>query len=853
VTRTFAFALGVGFLAALLGQVPAQDKGPPKKDKDGGKGREEYSEFGRKPESVEDYWHAVQFELDVGRHELAARALRGLLDRKPTDDELVKLEERDGMPAFLRLRTIPKWSDDPKVNEQAIKNADELADRVAGALQRVLGDPKRINRLIKLLTGDREERAFAARELYRAKAAAVPPLVTALREGSGEDREAVLSLLPRLARETVPPLIAALDIPDPDLRVDLIDVLLKRGESDAVPWLWYYAGSPKQPERVRRKATEALATLLKRPAGSLPAAVVGLTREAERYYNHKVIFTNPAKVVVWRWDGKALVTGWPNAPTVPATQAEEYYGLHFARQALDIDPTYTPAQQVFLALALEKGIERTGLDRPLAKGAPDVQKLLATVNPTLIIRVLDQALSENRLPVILGAVRALGDLEETRANLPGARGEPALVRAMNYPDRRVQMAAAEALLRIPARPSPTTSARVLDVLRRAAGVEPEAKAPPRVLIGFADDTLNDRAGQALQEAGYEAVKVRSGRQALQRLAEAADIDALLIATDLPDPGLAPLVGQLRGDPGTGRLPLWLVLPGDTQDTVLQERRRLDQDLSNFRTRRRGLVELRARKEHDLLTEKNVGNAAVLRQEIERIDKELATTYADERENALLARRKQVEQELLTAPRDRTGSLRRLAEHYDNVWLMPGVVARDPALLKPELAAAFENTAPPLSEAERKDYAERALRWLARIARGEVPGYDVVPAADALYKALHATGLSEQAVIAAIEATGRLPGTRPQNELARVVLDAKRPVGVRSAAAAELLRNIQEHAPALTAAQRQALETLAAARDTDAGLRERVELLIGATRPDARLTGERLKGFEPRPAPPPKEK
>jgi hypothetical protein len=842
-------------LAAFAAPVPAQDQAPPPK-KGGREKEEEYREFGKKPETVEDFWHALQFELDVGRHELAARLLRGLLDRKPSDEELMKIEEQDGMAAFLRLRTIPKWADDPKVHAQAVKDADELAERAAGALQRVLGDPKRINRLIKDLTGDREERAFASRELYRARAAAMPPLIAALRDAGGEEREAILSLLPRLAADTVPPILAALDVPDNNLRVDLIEVLRKRGEHAAAPWLWYYAGSPKQPEQVRRTATEALAYLLRTPADKLPAAVAALTREADRYYRHQVVFPNPAKVVVWRWDGKALVTGWPNAPTVPASRAEEHYGLRFARQALDIDPAYAPAQQVFLALALEKGVERTGLDQPLGKGAPDVQKLVSTVNPTLLIQVLDRALTENRVPVILGAVRALGDLEETRAVLPSAKGEPALVRALNYPDRRVQMAAAEALLRLPVKPSPTTAARVLDVLRRAAGIEPDGKAAAKVLVAFGTDARNDLAARAAQEAGLDVVRARNGREVLQRLAEASDIDALLIATDLPDPGLAPLLGQLRGDVGFGRLPLWLVPPGVTQDTLREDRRRIDQELVAYRTGRRTLTAERALVERALSGAKTPGDAAARRRELEGIDKELASRYAPEQEDALRAQRRRVEQELLTAPPDREMALRRLAEHYRNVWVVSPAVARNPELLKRAFAEALAQAGPPLTEAERKDYAERSLLWLARIARGEVPGYDATPAADGLYKALREPGLSDRALIAAAEATGRLPGSRPQTELAEVVLNPKRSVAVRSAAAAALLRNVQQHSPALTAAQVQALEALAAAGGTDPKLREDVDLLIGATRPDARLTGERLKGFEPKPAaplPPPKEK
>ena len=66
---------------------------------------------------------------------------------------------------------------------------------------------------------------------------------------------------------------------------------------------------------------------------------------------------------------------------MPATRAEEYYGLRFAGQALALDPAYEPAQMVLLSLALEKAMEQAGSAQPLAVTNPSVHELLATVNP----------------------------------------------------------------------------------------------------------------------------------------------------------------------------------------------------------------------------------------------------------------------------------------------------------------------------------------------------------------------------------------------------------------------------------------------------------------------------------------
>src|SRR5207244_3569963 len=104
----------------------------------------------------------------------------------------------------------------------------------------------------------------------------------------------------------------------------------------------------------------------------------------------------------------------------------------------------------------DKGSERAG-----------VKEVLRSANPELVIAVLNKALTEQRLPVILAAAAALGDQAEIRALRPSGSEVPVLVRALDYPDRRVQLTAADAVLRIPTVPAAPVAARVIEILRRA--------------------------------------------------------------------------------------------------------------------------------------------------------------------------------------------------------------------------------------------------------------------------------------------------------------------------------------------------------------------------------------------------
>jgi CheY-like chemotaxis protein len=815
--------VGVALLmAALMSRAPAQEGKDAAKDKQPAAppaarpappppaeppsqpAEGDYRQFFKKPQTPAEFWKALQFELEVGRGDLAAELLHGLVDSKPSDEALVDLVDREGMAALLRLRNLKPWVPTPKFDfkdadaeiaklqksgsdpdrlgklledaKRARKEAQDAATlstraeadtetliaAVTEATRKVRGDPRRIGSLITQLSATPEEAAYAFRELHKSGALAVPQMIEALRSPTATDRAELLSALQRLGSDVVPPMVAALDGDDVQLKVDLLDVLRRRFAREAVPNLWFLAASPAEPEIVRRKATETLAALLDTQPSRLPPAKVALTREAERYDHHQVIFPNPTAVVIWRWDNGRIVPGWPGAPTVPATAAEEYWGIRFANQALRLDPAYRPARVALLNIVLDKGTEKAGVVQPLAKGAPRAHALLASTNPELVDAVLERALDERRTPVVLNAVRTLGGLADPRAGRPSVKGEPVLIRALYYPDRRVQMAAAEAVLRGPETLSQAAAGRVVEVLRRVLAAEPAAANVPKVLVAFPTPEYAGRVAGAVRSAGFEPVTATTGREVMRRLGQAADIDLLLIDAALPDPGLAGLLGQLNADVHAGHLPI-----------------------------------------------------------------------------------------ILTAAPEREGALRRYAERDPRVFVAPAGIALAPAELKALVRSRLADSpsGPPLSAAELQDYAERAIRHLNALAHGIPPGGDVRPAAEAILDALRAGKLTPEGQLAAISAVGKLFGARAQHELVAVVLNGQRPVPVRVAATRELIRHIQQNGALLSHTQAGAIESLFADAATDPALKAELALVLGSLKPDERVTGERLLRHQPAPPPP----
>src|SRR5947209_4575676 len=124
IPRAYRFLMGAVLLLAALSCTLAQDaekdkdkdkdKPPPKKEAGGVpidevRPGEEYRRFFKKPTTVPDYWAALKFEIEVGKKDLAALLLRGMLALKPSEEDLVKIHEEDGMIAFLRLRNLRPW------------------------------------------------------------------------------------------------------------------------------------------------------------------------------------------------------------------------------------------------------------------------------------------------------------------------------------------------------------------------------------------------------------------------------------------------------------------------------------------------------------------------------------------------------------------------------------------------------------------------------------------------------------------------------------------------------------------------------------------------------------------------
>jgi hypothetical protein len=764
--------LGVFVVGLLLAGQPAQaqpKKKPPKVDEKEAmaellqKADEEYRLYFKRPEKVPEFWAAMRFEIGVGKFDLAALHLKRLLEKEPKEDvdkELMLIEEAQGMSGFLKFQQIKKWSEIPGFQKEAEKNVDLLIQRVTAALDKHLSDPKRINKFIQNLDAETpEERAYAFVQLDRSRARAASYLIETLERTKFNQAlyGRIVEAMVRLNPEIVPAFLEALkarnvkDAQAPELRSTLIDIVRRRADKRAIPYLWHLSSSPIYPPEIQAKAKATLAVLLKTPVEELPPAKMALTELAERYYQHKVKFADPKGIKIWPWNGHSLASA-PVLLTAP--QAEELYGLRYAREALDLAPAYKPAQQVFLNLTLDHTFAFEPDQFHLSKRPADLKNLLATIDSDLLLATLDRGLVESNLQVILPTIEALGERGEVRAARLSNSGQPfGLVKALFYPDRRVQFAAVQAMLRLPGVKVPVASQRIVEVLRRFLAAE----AQPKALVAF---TPKDKAAEMrklVKELGFEPVLVNTIKEAFENLNRSADFDLILMTAN-SSPDLPFALAQFRGDQDSGRLPL-LVL-------------------------------------------------------------------ADKKD------------------RER---LQRLAKGYRNTWVLPEVMTTMPEELKTEIEQRIKESAgAKLSAKERQHFTRQALDYLWRMGRGEMAGYDIRPAQEALVQVLTSPDLAVQA----IEVLGRLPGNDAQRRLAGLVLDPA--LGkLRLTAALELNRHIQKNGVVLSNLQIKELRASFNDPKESPELKAQLALVIGSLRPRPGVTGTRL--FEFQPAPPPAAK
>ena len=471
----------------------------------------------------------------------------------------------------------------PPRRRRSAQRSRKLIKRSKAASDKLLRDPARVAKFIGNLGATYEERVYAELQLRRMGDFAVPAMVDALRSTNDKALYAgILSAIKQLEGSAIAGWIAALDGLTPDQQYGVINAIAARpdvlnlqtfAQYDLAPTLWRIMAQPRNQSPTLRTLAESLLNKVlpgSKADSKLPEAE--LTVIARTFFDHKARFAatrtnpdgSPSTVPLWIWDEKTNKLA--KVEEVPIGNAEEHYGLQYARWALDRKPDYEQAQALILALSAERAMERAKLGN-LATAEPATFKLLSDAPSPVLGYLLSRGMTQKRTALVLAMLQVLGDRADRDTATPpaGLPSRPALlVQALSYPDPQVQFAAASALLRSPVEVPPEARRLVVDILRRAAGADTSlpADAKGMALIVDPNKTRSDALAFILRGLGYEVEVVSTGRDLLRRIARSSDFDLIFIDHHAPNPTLIDLIGQISADTKAANRPVFVIASVD---------------------------------------------------------------------------------------------------------------------------------------------------------------------------------------------------------------------------------------------------------------------------------------------------
>ena len=319
--------------------------------------------------------------------------------------------------------------------------ATRLEDRFEAGRTSVIRNADRLMESIALLQGSTRQRLLAKERLAEAGEYAVPHLLRTLHNSNDSSTARnVKEMLAYIGRDAVLPLSIALPHIDDDSQILVARVLGDIGYPHTAPALVALINSDHAAPKVRQAATLALNTIGIDKKATLTTLQ---TIVAMQFYGRETSVIPEAIAgtnIFWMWDPTDQLI----AQDVPEEVYDDVMAMYFASEALATDSENAGAMSVFVAANLRRDRELEGQNDLVYGNLPYSPAFYATVfGPEVAQQVLAKALEDLDTPLALDAINALSRTAGADS-LIGGEDKP-LVRALYYPDRRVQYEAAMTL------------------------------------------------------------------------------------------------------------------------------------------------------------------------------------------------------------------------------------------------------------------------------------------------------------------------------------------------------------------------------------------------------------------------
>ncbi len=384
------------------------------------------------------------------------------------------------------------------------------------------------------------------------------------------NRTSAIIGLQKLGPVAVVPLLQALASSDSIQVQNCLFVLGNIGDFRAAGAMRTIVDDPSYPNTVRTAARKAIVKLTGIGPDPLARSASDYYLETARGYyedDPEAMSDLGIDTLFWQWESGKLV-----GQKIPPFLINEMLAEEACLGALRTSPNNKQAWDLLLLTYLAQYTEVSDLaiaaQEKKAQLSADEETMLKRVNrlmwriravaaiggPEALGSALTKAMADRRGRLAEVAARILGQV------IPRGTAPPAsLTRALSYGDRRVQYAAALALVRISPTQAFDEARLVVSILGRALG----EKAPRLVLVVSDKPALRKKISRAIREAGHLAAQSFNGPAALDIARRWPLFDLIVVDTNMAGMAGYQIYETLRQDLRTQNIPFVAVLkPSD---------------------------------------------------------------------------------------------------------------------------------------------------------------------------------------------------------------------------------------------------------------------------------------------------
>lgn len=517
----------------------------------------------QEPKSPGELLEAVILLVDFARPKLAKVYLDELKASDLDDAALLKLRDKHGAALFLKLARI----------KQLQPTSTELLMKINAAFRKSGADPKRVDNLIDKLEGSLKERDVAINALSSAGTVVVPRLLNRFSiSDNDQSRDQILEAMVKMGSPVVPALVAAVQSPDKRIRLASIEVLGRVGDRSALDYLWFPAYSKAENAQVRETSRTAINRILRlKTEESKPPLPSQIANELKRLalvhyqnkYNWKIDDTRGDDLVsYWEWNRKKNQLA---VEYVSGELASKQTGIIFAKEAFQLLPENKELQSLYLGMALALDISGNEKGAGATIGTGSAMTTALTTGEDVVSKTLTQALKYQRPDIAELSLQALSQIgSRAQLSMPTGKQSP-IVAALNYPDRRVQFAAATTVLQLDPQKPFRGSTRVVSILTRALRNE----GVPAAIVIHPHSEISVSIASLMREVGFNAGTAKTGSEGFTLATKRDDIELILVDANVARWGLSQTISNIRADARTAYIPIVVFGPDSLKAKILR--------------------------------------------------------------------------------------------------------------------------------------------------------------------------------------------------------------------------------------------------------------------------------------------